>query len=151
MALLPAFNPDHDFEPLPTEVVRLRSAIAASDAVVFCTPEYAGTLPGSFKNLLDWTVGGPEMYRRPVAWINIAHPGRGEGANQTIRIVLGYVGADIIEEACAHVPVGRDMLNEHGLIVDPQVSGALAEVLVAVATYLDGLHGLGQGNPRLLP
>ena len=36
----------------------MRAAIAAADAVVFCTPEYAGTLPGSFKNLLDWTVGG---------------------------------------------------------------------------------------------
>ncbi|WP_306796085.1 NAD(P)H-dependent oxidoreductase [Nocardia sp. XZ_19_369] len=26
-------------------------------SVLFCTPEYAGTLPGSLKNLLDWTVG----------------------------------------------------------------------------------------------
>ena len=40
----------------------LRSAIAECDAVVFCTPEYAGTLPGCFKNLLDWTVGGSEIY-----------------------------------------------------------------------------------------
>jgi NAD(P)H-dependent FMN reductase len=38
--------------------------------VLFCTPEYAGALPGSFENLLDWTVGGGEMYRKPVAWIN---------------------------------------------------------------------------------
>jgi NAD(P)H-dependent FMN reductase len=37
-------------------VVELRAAIAASDAVLFSTPEYAGALPGSFKDLLDWTV-----------------------------------------------------------------------------------------------
>jgi NAD(P)H-dependent FMN reductase len=53
LAELPAFNADDDHEPLPPAVVSLRSAIAECDAVVFCTPEYAGTLPGSFKHLLD--------------------------------------------------------------------------------------------------
>src|SRR5215212_6601540 len=55
---LPAFNPDDDHEPVPPAVRALRALIADADAVIFCTPEYAGTLPGSFKNLLDWTVGG---------------------------------------------------------------------------------------------
>src|SRR3954466_2221206 len=50
LAQLPAFNPDDDHESLPPAVVTLRSAIDAAEAVVFCTPEYAGTLPGSFKN-----------------------------------------------------------------------------------------------------
>ena len=77
---LPAFNPDDDREPLPPAAGELRRQIAAADAVVFCTPEYAGTLPGSFKNLLDWTVGGGEMYGKPTAWINVAAPGRGAGA-----------------------------------------------------------------------
>ena len=67
LADLPAFNPDDDYEPLPAGVAALRAQIAAADAVLFCTPEYAGALPGSFKNLLDWTVGGAEMYGRPVA------------------------------------------------------------------------------------
>src|SRR3954451_14324050 len=58
LAELPHFNPDLDVDPLPAEVARLRGAIAGADAVLFCTPEYAGTLPGSFKNLLDWCVGG---------------------------------------------------------------------------------------------
>ena len=58
---LPAFNPDDDREPLPAAAAQLRQAIARADAVVFCPPEYAGSLPGSFKNLLDWTVGGGEM------------------------------------------------------------------------------------------
>src|ERR1700727_2851465 len=48
---LPAFNPDDDREPLPAAAGQLRRAIADRDAVVFCTPEYAGSLPGSFKNL----------------------------------------------------------------------------------------------------
>jgi len=80
LSTLPAFNPDDDREPLPPAPAELRRAIAAADAVVFCTPEYAGSLPGSFKNLLDWTVGGGEMYGKPTAWINVAAPGRGAGA-----------------------------------------------------------------------
>ena len=61
LAALPAFNPDDDRDPLPPPVRELRERIAAADALLFCTPEYAGTLPGSLKNLLDWTVGGGEM------------------------------------------------------------------------------------------
>lgn len=72
LASLPAFNPDDDHEPLPPTVANLRAQLAASDAVLFCTPEYAGALPGSFKNLLDWTVGGGEIYGKPVAWINVS-------------------------------------------------------------------------------
>ena len=67
LAGLPHFDPDLDVEPLPAAVAALRAEIAAADAVLFCTPEYAGTLPGSFKNLLDWTVGGTVLTDKPVA------------------------------------------------------------------------------------
>ena len=53
LASLPAFNPDDDHRPLHPEVERLRDAIHEADAVLFSTPEYAGALPGPFKNLLD--------------------------------------------------------------------------------------------------
>jgi hypothetical protein len=49
---LPHFNPDNDTDPLPVPVVELRAAIERAAGVLICTPEYAGTLPGSFKNLL---------------------------------------------------------------------------------------------------
>jgi len=69
-----------------------RCAIASADAVLFCTPEYAGTLPGSLKNLLDWTVGGTELTDKPVAWVKVAaDQRRGEGAHSTLATALGYV------------------------------------------------------------
>lgn len=77
MASLPPFNPDLDQHPLPELVYRLRQQIDAADAVLFSTPEYAGALPGSFKNLLDWLVGGGEMYQKAVGWINVSSLGRG--------------------------------------------------------------------------
>jgi NAD(P)H-dependent FMN reductase len=100
---LPHFNPDLDADPLPEPVAALRAALAHADALLVCTPEYAGTLPGSFKNLLDWTVGGTEIGDKPTGWINAANPGRGEGAVATLRMVLEYTGAAIVDEACVRI------------------------------------------------
>ncbi|MFJ9829659.1 NADPH-dependent FMN reductase [Streptomyces sp. NPDC101160] len=126
LADLPHFNPDDDRDPLPPAVAALRSAIGKADALLICTPEYAGTLPGSFKNLLDWTVGGVEISDKPTAWVNAAAPGRGEGAGATLRTVLGYTGARVVEEACVRVPVDGD------------VRRVLGEVLVTLAKGADG-------------
>jgi chromate reductase, NAD(P)H dehydrogenase (quinone) len=79
LSVLPAFNPDDDRDPLPASVAELRAEIAAADAVIFCTPEYAGNPPGSRTNLLDWIVGGTEISAKPIVWINVAATGRGGG------------------------------------------------------------------------
>jgi NAD(P)H-dependent FMN reductase len=102
---LPAFVPGE--QPAPAAVHDLLGRITHADAVLFSTPEYAGSLPGSLKNLLDWTVGGGELYDKPVAWLDVANPGRGEGARTQLRVVLGYVGARIVEDACVHVEMER--------------------------------------------
>jgi chromate reductase, NAD(P)H dehydrogenase (quinone) len=126
---LPAFNPDDDREPLPPAADQLRRAIAAADAVVFCTPEYAGSLPGSFKNLLDWTVGGGEMYGKPTAWINVAAPGRGAGAQESLASVLGYVGAEIIAQACRRISLSRQAAGADGLVRDAAFRKEAARVI----------------------
>ena len=45
---LPFFDPDDDREPLNAAVAAFRGRIAAADAILFSTPEYAGALPGAF-------------------------------------------------------------------------------------------------------
>ncbi|MGP4018450.1 NADPH-dependent FMN reductase [Saccharopolyspora sp. 5N708] len=136
LAELPAFNPDQDTDPLPAPVADLRGQLASADAVLFCTPEFAGTLPGSFKNLLDWTVGGSAIYRKPVAWINVAAQGRGEGAADTLATVLTYLGTDIIRSACVRLTVARDAVGPDGTIADPQIRAALAEVLRTITNHV---------------
>lgn len=134
LTALPHFNPDDDREPLPPSVAALRAGIAASHAILFCTPEYAGTLPGSLKNLLDWTVGGSEMVDRPVAWINVAtDPRRGHGASDTLRSVLGYVQARVVEDACRHVPVPSGDIDAAGLIGNEATRAAITDVLRVLA------------------
>jgi NAD(P)H-dependent FMN reductase len=134
LAELPAFVPDDD-APAPA-VVDFRRRLAAVDAVVFCTPEYAGTLPGSFKNALDWVVGSAELYRKPVAWITVAAPGRGTGAEATLGTVLGYVDAVVLGPACARIPVRRDQVGVDGLVADPDVRSRLGAQLTTLATLL---------------
>jgi NAD(P)H-dependent FMN reductase len=134
LARLPHFNPDDDTDPLPASVTELRTAIEQAAGILICTPEYAGTLPGSFKNLLDWTVGGTEISDKPTAWINAAAPDRGQGAEATLRTVLGYTGAAIVEPACAKLPVDRAMIDADGVIEDPEVRRRLGEVLRTLAS-----------------
>jgi NAD(P)H-dependent FMN reductase len=138
LAELPAFNPDdEEHGPVHPAVAHLRERLAAAAAVLFCTPEYAGTLPGSFKNLLDWTVGHGDLVDKPVAWVNVAAPGRGGGAVATLQTVLGYVSADVVEAACRHVPVARGSVGPDGTLADPDVRAALAEILAALAGAAD--------------
>ncbi|MEU0936699.1 MULTISPECIES: NADPH-dependent FMN reductase [unclassified Embleya] len=134
LARLPHFDPDADREPLPPAVVELRAAIEAADAVLFSTPEYAGALPGSFKNLLDWTVGGVETSEKPVAWINAStNPGGATKAHESLRIVLGYTGADVVDAACVRVGVARDAVGPDGLIADPRVRDGIIAALTTLA------------------
>ena len=134
LASLPHFDPDDDRVPLPATVQALRAAVAGADAVLFCTPEYAGTLPGSFKNLLDWLVGGVEINGKPTAWVNVAlDPARGQGAHATLATVLGYVQAHVVADACRHVPVGRDQVTADGLVAD---AGARAGIASAVRSLV---------------
>jgi chromate reductase, NAD(P)H dehydrogenase (quinone) len=140
LAALPAFDPDDDRDPLPPAVERLREAIRAAPAVLFCTPEYAGGLPGSFKNLLDWTVGDASprsLYGKPVAWINASSPASPTGARDahaSLATVLRYVGAAVVEDACARLPVTRDMVGADGLITDPDVRAGIRATVEALSS-----------------
>lgn len=39
---------------IPDGVKTLGQAIASANAIVICTPEYNGSIPGSLKNTIDW-------------------------------------------------------------------------------------------------
>ncbi|MBF6334279.1 NAD(P)H-dependent oxidoreductase [Nocardia abscessus] len=136
LAELPAFNPDDD-GTTHSSVVALREQLSRADAVLLCTPEYAGTLPGSLKNLLDWTVGTGDLHRKPVSWLTVAPAGRGDGATATLRSVLGYVGADIDPDVGARVPVLRDDVGPDGLIAAAEFRSGASAVLRALVRHAE--------------
>ena len=144
MGRLPHFNPDDDPADgvgLDPEVAALRAALAEADALLVSTPEYAGAMPGSFKNLLDWTVGGGQTYEMPVAWINVsgaAAPSGGADAHDSLRKVLGYTGAQIVQEAVLRLPLAREDVGDDGLITRPEARDAIVGAVRALAAAVEG-------------
>ena len=139
MGRLPHFNPDDDPADgagLDAEVAALRAALAEADALLLSTPEYAGALPGSFKNLLDWSVGGGQMDGMPTAWINVsgaAAPSGGADSHDSLRKVLGFTGAQIVEDACLPLPLARGDIGEDGLIAPEEARAAIVGALSRLA------------------
>ena len=135
MGALPHFTPDVEATAVPEVVARLRKRIEDSTAVLICTPEYAGALPGSFKNLLDWTVGGMEIVGKPTAWINVsANATKAAGAHASLKTVLTYTGAAIVDDACRHVPLAVADLSGDGLVGTP---AAVEELRSAALVLLE--------------
>ena len=50
---IPGFNQDDEQNP-PAKVVELKRRIREADAILFVTPEYNYSVPGVFKNAIDW-------------------------------------------------------------------------------------------------
>jgi NAD(P)H-dependent FMN reductase len=142
MGELPHFNPDDDAEgatPHPA-VAELRAAVADADAILICTPEYAGALPGALKNLLEWTIGDAGTYQKPIGWINVsgpAAPSGGADAHDSLRKVLRYAHADVVEKACVRVPLERGMVGEDGLVQDAEARAGIARALDELARHVE--------------
>lgn len=127
---LPAFAPGG----VAPEVVALhRRQVAAADALLFSTPEYAGGLPGSLKNLLDWLVDGGDLQGRPAAWLSLAAPGRDDGALAGLQAALEHGGARLLRAACVRLPLGWEAVGADGTVTDPRLHTALGDVLLALA------------------
>jgi NAD(P)H-dependent FMN reductase/NADP-dependent 3-hydroxy acid dehydrogenase YdfG len=138
---LPLFTPDDDADggAVPPVVAEMRGGIRRADAVLICTPEYAGALPAALKNVLEWTIGDGSLDRKPVAWINAAGPAAptgGADAHGSLEKVLRYAGADIVDEACARIPIARSMVDDSGLIGDESVHDQIRGVLERLADHV---------------
>ena len=144
---LPLFNPDLEGPRLPRTAAELREQIHYSSAILFCTPEYAGALPGVFKNLLDWTIGDDHprsLYEKLVGWLN-ARPHGAIEAHAELRRVLGYAHATIVEEACMEVPVTSSLVGDDGLIADGPTRELIRAALVALCST--SIEDASRGTP----
>ncbi|HWS36971.1 MAG TPA: NAD(P)H-dependent oxidoreductase, partial [Actinoplanes sp.] len=123
---LDAFAPGE--EP-PAAVAELRALVTAADAILFSTPEYAGSLPGSLKNLLDWLVDGGDLDGKPVAWLSVVGPGRDDGARAALESVLGHGNARVMAPACVRIPLEMAAVDAAGIVTDGRLHVALGDML----------------------
>lgn len=150
LADLPAFNPDLDVEgALASEPVGdWRRAVAAADALMICSPEYAHGVPGALKNALDWLVSGPDVPGLPVAVVN-ATP-RASIAHASLIETLRTMSASVVEAASVRLPLSPVQKTAAAILGDPAVSAMLAEALDAllreVGRTVRRVHGSGQAG-----
>ncbi|GAA0454908.1 hypothetical protein Ade02nite_03450 [Paractinoplanes deccanensis] len=131
---LPAFVPGED-DPHDT-VVLLRHQVRIADAVLFSTPEYAGSIPGSLKNLLDWLVDDGLLDGKPVAWLSVARAGEDDLARATLEAVLTHGNAKILRAACIRIPLAPEAIDRQGFVTDPLLHQALQDALEGLARVL---------------
>lgn len=133
MGDLPLFNPDLE-RALPAPVARLHAEVAAADALLIASPEYAHGVTGTIKNALDWLVSFKAFVNKPVAVLN-ASP-RAHHADAALRETLKTMSAVIVEAASISIPLLGANLTETGMVESPSVSRAIQESLVALSNAI---------------
>lgn len=147
LGTLPHFNPDlDDEEHRPGPVREWKREIAAADALLISSPEYAHGVPGSLKNGLDWLVSGPEFPNIPVALLN-ASP-RATHAQAALAETLRTMSGEIVEAASIAVPISGRPLTLGTALADPAIATPLRAAMTALA---DAIRRAREAGRRLVP
>ena len=132
---LPHFNPDIEHTALPVEVADLRRRVGAADAILISCPVYARGIPGSFKNSLDWLVGGHEFPGKPIALFN-ASP-RASDAQAALRLVLTTMSGRVVDEASIAVALLAKSRDAEAIAADPDMRPILERGLAALLAAIE--------------
>jgi NAD(P)H-dependent FMN reductase len=132
---LPLFNPDLEAE-VPPEVKTLRDEVAAADALIFASPEYAHGVTGVIKNTLDWLVSFEPFAYKPVAIFN-ASP-RSKFADPALRETLQTMSAYIVDDACFSSQLVGAKMSETEMVLSPAISAEIKTALMALQDFRVG-------------
>ncbi len=125
--VLPPFNSDFESENVPSAVVDWRAELAAADAVVFATPEYAFGIPGALKNSLDWVVGSGELVAKPVILMGASTMATGASlALEALERTLRVMSSEII--GVLSVPHVRAKIDAEGRVIDDETNDGMTEL-----------------------
>lgn len=132
---IPHFNPDTDTKTPPESVVDFRNRITTSDGVIICTPEYVFSLPGSFKNAIEWTVSTTIFSKKPVALIVAA--ASGEKAIESLQLIMSTLDAAIPENGSLLIKGAKGKIGPNGTIADVETEAKLYRLMDSFLRSLD--------------
>ncbi len=124
---LPHFNPDLDTETPPQAVIDLRKQIAAADGILICTPEYVFSLPGSFKNAIEWLVSTTLLTDKPAALITASSSG--QKAHEALNLVMRTVGVRLGEHTSLLISAPKTKLSMDGQFTDEPTRQKICELM----------------------
>lgn len=125
----------------PAPVVALKDAIAAADGLVLVTPEYNNSIPGVFKNAIDWLsrpAGDiPRVFGgKPVALLGASPGGFGTILSQDAWLpVLRTLGMRLWSEGRLMVSRAGGVFGEDGSLVDARVREQLRTFMHGFAAF----------------
>ncbi|MGI9483443.1 MAG: NADPH-dependent FMN reductase [Hyphomicrobiales bacterium] len=133
----PVYNGDDESENgIPGQVVALAEQIRAADGLLLSVPEYNFSLPGGFKNALDWLsrVENQPLAGKPIAIMGASAGPMGTGRMQyELRKVLGALNADLVLKPEVFVGFAMSKFDDDGKFTDDagrKFIGQLVEALV---------------------
>jgi chromate reductase len=138
---LPHYNQDLDPDQPPAPWVAFRQRIAASDAVLFVTPEYNRSVPGVLKNAID--VGsrpyGKSVWNgKPGAVVSVS-PGAigGFGANHALRQSLVFLNVPALQQPEAYIGGADKLFDAQGGITNPSTKEFLGKFLQTYEQWIN--------------
>lgn len=126
---------------IPDAVAKLKEQIAAADGLLLVTPEYNNSIPGVFKNAVDWlsrpSADIARVFRgRPVAVIGASPGGFGTLLSQTAWLpVLKTLGTETYAGGRLQVSRAGDVFDATGALVDERVREQLRTFLAGFAAF----------------
>lgn len=144
IAEIPLYNYDVEVEGIPGPVASLKDRIAAADGLLLVTPEYNNSIPGVFKNAIDWLSRPPSDAARvfngkPVAVIGASPGGFGTILSQAAWLpVLRTLGAHHWSGGRLMVPQAGKVFDTEGNLTDGAVFEKLRDFLVGFVSHVGG-------------
>jgi NAD(P)H-dependent FMN reductase len=142
---IPLYDGDVESEQgIPDAVQTLKERIAASDAVLLVTPEYNNSIPGVFKNGIDWLTRPPKDMGRVFAGKPVGLMGVSPGAGGTRLAQLAWLPVlrmlrmkPFFERSVA-LGRARDIFDEDGALVDDAARESVKAFLAGFAGFVVG-------------
>ena len=138
---IPLYDGDlEEREGMPAAVSALKARIANADGLLLVTPEYNNSIPGVFKNAIDWLSRGDAKQvfaNRPVALIGASPGGFGTIlAQQAWLQVLRTLQTRPWFEGRLQVSHAAQAFDDNGELIDDKIRAQLKNFLQGFADFV---------------
>jgi chromate reductase, NAD(P)H dehydrogenase (quinone) len=139
---IPLYDADVEAQGIPATVSQLKEAIVSADGVLLVTPEYNNSLPGVFKNAIDWlSRPSADIKRvfggRPFALIGASPGNFGTTLSQAAWLpVLRTLGTQFWSGGRLVVPRAASVFDESGALKDAAIAEQLRQFLAGYVAFV---------------
>jgi chromate reductase, NAD(P)H dehydrogenase (quinone) len=139
---IPLYDGDVEAQGIPVQVSQLKEAIIAADGVLLVTPEYNNSIPGVFKNTIDWLSRPAADSRRVFGGRRFALIGASQGGFGTIMSqsawlpVLRTLGTQTWFGGRLMVSRAANVFDESGVLKDQTVEELLKQFLAGYVAFV---------------